>query len=107
MIAAALAAGLAFSPNAAFAYNWLLGGPGPNDYCSASSAQVYQLPPGTGAVMIAGRDTGSPWARSWVTMRVERDPVLKSTIASQGVSIASVVEVEFRSDCSAAIYVLY
>jgi hypothetical protein len=106
MIAAAIAGGLAFSSNTAFAYNWLIGGPGPNDYCRAQAAQVYQLPPGIGAVMIAGRDTGSPWARSWVTMRVERDPVLKATIDSQGVSIASVVEVEFRSDCSAAIYVL-
>jgi hypothetical protein len=40
-------------------------------------------------------------------MRVERDPLLKSTIDSQGVSIASVVDVEFHSDCSAAIYILY
>jgi hypothetical protein len=107
MIAAAVAGGLAFSSNTAFAYNWLIGGPGPNDYCSARAARVYQLPPGIGAVMISSRDKGNPWARSWVMMRVERDPLLKSTIDSQGVSIASVVDVEFHNDCSAAIYVLY
>lgn len=104
MIAAGIAAGLVFSSNAAFAYNWLLGGPGPNDYCSARSAQIYQLPYGAGSALAASRDARDPTARYFVTARVENDPVLRSTIASQGVSMASVVDVEFYSDCSAVIF---
>lgn len=107
MIATVAAAGLAFSASSALAYNWLLGGPGPNDYCSARSAQVYQLPPGAGAALVASRDASNPGARFWAVMRVERDPVLKSTISTQGVSIASVVDVEFYRDCSAVIFTLY
>jgi hypothetical protein len=107
MIAAAVLAGVAFSSNAAFAYNWLLGGPGPNDYCQARAAQVHELPVGAGAALAASQDARNPLARSWAMRRVQTDPVLRSTIDSQGVPIAAVVDVQFYRDCSAVIFTAY
>ena len=104
---AAAVAGLALSSVTASAGNWLWNDAGPNDTCSARAAHIYQLPAGAGQALAASRDARDPTGRYFAMARVERDPVLKSTIDSQGVSIASVVDVEFYRDCSAVIFTLY
>lgn len=105
-IAAAVAAGLALSSGTASADNWLWGA-GPADYCTARSAQVYELPVGAGAALASSRDARDPQGRYNAMMRVESDPVLKSTIDSQRVPIAAVVDVQFYRDCSAVIFTAY